>query len=80
MSDMTLQEAVTHLRHVADIFITPAIKQAARMGVEALEASIPRVLTLEEIRNHNHPFVFIEQTAPKCAEWVNYRRAAIPAL
>lgn len=37
MPDMTPAEAAVHLRHVARLFCTPAIKQAAIMGAEALE-------------------------------------------
>ena len=37
MPDLTPSEAAAHLRHVADLFCTPEIKQAALMGAEALE-------------------------------------------
>lgn len=36
-NDMTPAEAAAQLRHVADLFCTPTIKQAALMGAEALE-------------------------------------------
>jgi hypothetical protein len=35
---MTPAEAAAQLRHVADLFCTPEINQAAIMGAEALEA------------------------------------------
>jgi hypothetical protein len=39
---MTPQEAAAELRHIADLFCTPAAKQAALMGAEALENRLPR--------------------------------------
>ena len=42
MTDLTAAEAAAHLRHVAALHCTKATKQAALMGAEALEATIPR--------------------------------------
>lgn len=39
MPDLTAAEAAAHLRHVAALYCTPTIKQAALMGAEALEAT-----------------------------------------
>lgn len=38
--DMIPQEAATELRHIADIYVTPAAKQACLMGEEAIEKGI----------------------------------------
>lgn len=62
MADMPNAEAAAHLRHLADVYETPAIKQAVLMGAEALEARNRPHMTTSEAAVHLRNIAYVYHT------------------